>query len=93
MLGYERETFRRETMISATAPARLDENGLTFERAPRAARRVDDGPRRRHGWPASGERQAPAQVRDAAARTRATWSRTSTRWIDEAPRLECDWER
>ena len=30
LLGYERETFRRETAISATAPARLDKSGLTF---------------------------------------------------------------
>ena len=30
MLGYERETFARETLISASAPARVDESGLTF---------------------------------------------------------------
>ena len=30
VLGYERETFGRETTISATAPAELAENGLTF---------------------------------------------------------------
>ena len=29
-LGYERETFRRETVISASAPASVDEHGLTF---------------------------------------------------------------
>ena len=31
MLGYTRETFARETVISATAPAKIDEDGLTFE--------------------------------------------------------------
>ena len=30
LLGYERETFRRETTISSTAPAQLDEDGLSF---------------------------------------------------------------
>ena len=30
-LVYEREKFRRATEISASAPARLDERGLTFE--------------------------------------------------------------
>jgi len=30
LFGYERETFRRETTISSTAPARLDEDGLSF---------------------------------------------------------------
>ena len=31
VLGYERETFRRETAISASSPAELDERGLTFK--------------------------------------------------------------
>ena len=31
VLGYERETFVRETAISASGPAKLDENGLTFK--------------------------------------------------------------
>jgi glycogen debranching enzyme len=30
LIGYERETFRRETTIEASAPARIDEQGLTF---------------------------------------------------------------
>ena len=30
VLGYRRETYERETWISATAPATLDEEGLTF---------------------------------------------------------------
>ena len=47
LLGYEREAFRRETEISATAPAKLDEDGLTFTRSDRAARRVVDRPARR----------------------------------------------
>src|SRR4029453_2118639 len=30
VLGYRRETFRRETMISSSEPASIDEHGLTF---------------------------------------------------------------
>ena len=30
VLGYERKTFKRETVISASAPASVDERGLTF---------------------------------------------------------------
>ena len=37
VLGYERETFRRATAISATAPAKIDETGLTFAVQHRAA--------------------------------------------------------
>lgn len=31
VLGYERETFRRQTVITATERARFDEHGLTFD--------------------------------------------------------------
>ncbi len=30
-LGYQRDTFRRETVISATAPAKVDRDGLSFD--------------------------------------------------------------
>ncbi|MFC6022927.1 glycogen debranching N-terminal domain-containing protein [Plantactinospora solaniradicis] len=30
-LGYERETFRRETVISSAEAAQIDENGMTFD--------------------------------------------------------------
>ena len=43
-LGYERETFRRMTTISASAPTTIDEKGLTFVVPHRAARHVDDRP-------------------------------------------------
>src|SRR5262249_56064593 len=31
LLGYERETYGRATIVSATAPARVDKKGLTFK--------------------------------------------------------------
>src|SRR5262249_47921059 len=31
LLGYQRETFVRETTISSSAPGRFDENGMTFD--------------------------------------------------------------
>ena len=31
VLGYERQTFKRSTVISATAPARIGKDALTFE--------------------------------------------------------------
>jgi glycogen debranching enzyme len=30
-LGYERETFRRETVVTSTEPAQIDEQGMTFD--------------------------------------------------------------
>jgi glycogen debranching enzyme len=90
LLAYERKTFRRATVISATAPARIDKNGLTFK-----ARLEPHG-----GWATEidvaatlvsvgkrGGRPARAQKR-----RRENMERSLERWIGDAPRLECDWE-
>jgi glycogen debranching enzyme len=90
LLGYERQTFRRSTVISATAPARIDEQGLTFD--------VHVEP---HGaWtteidvsatilPAEnvGARPVPAKKR-----RREHMEENLERWLGDAPRVECDWE-
>ena len=47
-LQYARETFKRETVISASAPASVDESGPDIRRPGRAARQLDDRSRRRH---------------------------------------------
>ena len=91
LLGYERDTFRRGTEISATAPARLDKSGLTFK--------VTIEP---HGeWttgldvvatvPGAGgatEQQGSA-VRPSRPRNLAT---DLERWLADAPSVECDLE-
>jgi glycogen debranching enzyme len=90
LLAYERKTFRRATVISATAPARIDKNGLTFKARLEphgewateidvAATLVSVGKR--------GGRPARAQKR-----RRENMERSLERWIGDAPRLECDWE-
>ena len=89
MLAYERETFGRATTISASAPAKLDENGLTFA--------VHIEP---HGsWTtdldvvvavgAAGRYVRPKYVR-GERRARPNMERSLERWLSDAPRLECD---
>jgi glycogen debranching enzyme len=86
LLGYERETFRRETRVSSNQPAIIDSGGLAFD--------LNIAP---HGsWScvlrveatlmAGGERhvQARPAERDMA--------RELEHWIASAPALECDWE-
>jgi glycogen debranching enzyme len=88
LLGYERETFRRETSIAASAPASLDENGLAFT--------VELGP---HGaWTTeldvsvgAGSAGAAVAAATAAKRSRLTMEKSLERWLDAAPRIECDW--
>ena len=89
VLAYERETFGRATTISASAPAKLDENGLTF------AVHVEP-----HGsWTtdldvvvaagAAGRYVRPKYVR-GERRARPNMERSLERWLSDAPRLECD---
>jgi glycogen debranching enzyme len=91
LLGYERETYRRETAISASAPAKLDEHGLTF------AAHVEP-----HGqWTtdldvvtatgAGGARRRPKYER-GNKQARPNMARSLERWLHEAPSLETDWD-
>jgi glycogen debranching enzyme len=89
VLGYDRGPFSRATEISATKPARVDSEGLSFRvRVPA------------HGeWTTGldvvtarlGGGQAPVKVADPA-RARARMARDLDRWISAAPRIECDWD-
>jgi glycogen debranching enzyme len=90
MLGYQRDTFGRATVISATAPARVDKQGLTFK--------VRLEP---HGsWTtdldvatallSSGERRDRPKF--ARGRGRQSMEGNLERWLENAPRLECDWD-
>ena len=88
VLAYDRGTFSRATEISSTAPARFDRKGLTFRL------RIEP-----HGeWSTEidvvtarlGAGQVPPAV-PGAKRVRARMRRNLERWIDSAPRLDCDW--
>jgi len=90
VLGYERDTFTRGTVISATAKARVDRDGLTFK-----ARIEPDGE-----WSTNldvvtavmgtGEKQE--QPTFARPRGRQNMEANLKLWVDEAPTLECDWD-
>ncbi|MEU4717896.1 glycogen debranching N-terminal domain-containing protein, partial [Micromonospora purpureochromogenes] len=87
-LGYRRETFCRETLVSSTAPARVDEQGLTYD--------VQLEP---HGqWATEVQvRALGADGRDLRESLQGRPGRASRqlrqdldRWLAEAPRLTCD---
>ncbi len=87
VLGYQRGSFSRGTEIRASRPARYDEGGLTLRvRIPA------------HGeWSTHvdvvtlglGTGQALAE-REDPARALRRMRRNLERWLDEAPRVECD---
>ncbi len=85
-LRYEREEFRRETVISASARASVDERGFTF-----TCRIAPHGE-----WttgldvvPVIGGLEGAAQARGTR---RISMQRNLERWLEQAPRVECDWE-
>jgi glycogen debranching enzyme len=91
-LVYKRDTFQRETVISATAPSKIDKQGLTFD--------VHIEP---HGdWTTNlevgaglaglGEMRAQAKDRQSRSRVRQSMEQNLDKWVGEAPRVECDWE-
>src|SRR5262249_22962609 len=90
VLGYERETYRRETWISASAPAELDDHGLTF--------RVQLAPQQE--WTTDldvvaallGPQGQRVQTKHSRlhGRSHAHLKRDLERWLEQAPRLESD---
>ena len=83
VLGYKREQFDRETWISATAPAKIDAQGLTFK--------VKVEP---HGEWATDLEVLAASIAAAellaarAKRKRPSLARGLDKWIEQAPVLE-----
>jgi glycogen debranching enzyme len=92
ILSYVRETYERGTAISSTKPARIDEGGLSFDV------RIEPG----GSWTteldvtttllASGQPRALPKVRNIGRNSKTTMQADLARWLDAAPRLECDSE-
>ena len=81
VLGYERETYERATLISATKPAEIDENGLTFQV------RIEP-----HGqWTTELQVVTDMGALEAALpdiRGRPSMARGLQKWMGKAPQLE-----
>lgn len=89
VLGYRRDGFVRETLISATAPqAELDEDGLRFkvriepysqwETCIHVVPRVDRGCVVKYGH--------------SAAAAKPNMEKSLDDWLADAPKLGCDWD-
>jgi glycogen debranching enzyme len=89
LLGYRRDTFGRLTTISASAPAQLDEHGLTFavHIEPHGEWATDLDVVTAAG--AGGTYVRPKYVR-GERRPRPNMERSLDRWLKEAPQLETD---
>jgi glycogen debranching enzyme len=91
-LGYQRETFRRETRFSASAPVKIDKKGLTFDVhiEPHSSWTTDlDVVTALTGTGGSFVRPKYQRGRKQA---RPNMERSLDKWLADAPRLECDWD-
>jgi len=91
-LAYERDKFRRATEIFASAPAQLDESGLTFaiQVAPHGEWTTDINVVT--AITSSSVRHDRPKYSRAARRPQPNMEKDLDRWLTDAPRLECDWE-
>lgn len=92
VLGYEREHFRRETWVSATVPASVDEGGLTFDItiAPRSEWTTD-----LHvvtAEAALGQHFSRPKYGHGGHKARPNMEVDLDRWLAAAPRVRCDWD-
>ena len=92
VLAYARETFARATRISSSAPAQIDQDGLTFD--------VQLAP---HGeWStdldvvtalrAVGEVHRRTKYGGNGGVEKARTEADVEHWLETAPRVECDWD-
>ncbi len=85
VLGYRRDTYERETWITASAACQADEHGLTF-----AAHIEPHGEWKTDLEVAVTGLAGPVAARPGRRNHRPDMERSLTKWLAEAPKLECD---
>jgi glycogen debranching enzyme len=92
VLTYQRDTFSRATVVSSSQPCALDENGMTFEITigPHGTWKTDlDVAIEVLGASQNGDGQTLAW---RVKRTHTNMAQNLERWLDDAPRIACDWD-
>ena len=91
VLSYARGTFTRDTIVTSTERAEIDEHGFTFSVGipPKGSWRTELDVTTRQGAGADDERRGHGSTRAAIAER---MGRDVDRWVADAPQLECDWD-
>jgi glycogen debranching enzyme len=93
VLQYQRETYARETWISSTVPADIDDGGLSFTITvpPHGEWSTELNVVASEGLPGE-DPDKPVGIRGQRQRhVRRDMARGLEKWLGRAPRLECDW--
>jgi glycogen debranching enzyme len=92
VLSYKRETFARSTRISSSVPADVDEHGLTFEPTIEPHGQWSTNLEVVTALLSSGQTFQRTKHATNGRRGRSSMEDNLERWLDHAPRLECDWD-
>jgi glycogen debranching enzyme len=89
VLGYKRDTYERETLVSSTAPAQATQKGLVFKVTipPQGEWSTGLDVVAVNGRWVEGSRATQEQ---RSRRARLSMARGLDKWIERSPRLECD---
>jgi glycogen debranching enzyme len=93
VLQYQRETYARETWISSTEPASIDDDGLSFAITvpPHGEWSTELEVVASEGLPGE-DPDEPVGIRGQGQRhVRRDMARGLEKWLGHAPKLECDW--
>jgi glycogen debranching enzyme len=91
VLEYQRETYVRQTWISSSSPCDIDGNGLSFSiTVPAHGEWMTTLDVVASSGSAEGE-DRPTRI-SGQRRVRRDMERGLEKWLQKAPRLECDWE-
>jgi glycogen debranching enzyme len=91
VLGYRRETFIRETAISTGKDCNIDNHGLTFKAHIEPHSSWNTDLRVSAALGAVGQETVRPNYKSDTSKRR-NLRESVDKWIDEAPRLACDWD-
>jgi len=92
VLGYRRETYVRETWVSATEACAVDEGGLTFVVHVEPHEQWSTDLHVAIGRDVKGATGGTLKYERHAKKARPNMELSLEKWLDDAPSLDCDWD-
>jgi len=92
VLGYRRETYARETWVSATQACAVDEGGLTFVVHVEPHEQWSTDLHVAIGRDVKGATSGSLKYERHAKKARPNMELSLEKWLDDAPSLDCDWD-
>ncbi len=92
VLGYRRDAFVRETWISSTAPASIDEQGLSYSITLKPHEQWKTELRVVTAITAAGENRRHTKYDAKRKQAKPDMAESLDAWLADAPSLDCEWD-